>query len=257
MIINHEHRYVYVEVPRTGSSAVRKELRVMYGGQPILRKHASYRDFLRQATDDEKTYFVFSGVRNPLDVAVTRYIHLKGNVKDHFTDPWSIKVRNSIASKIERRIYAWIQRRDATFEQFLKRWYLLPYDTWTSLDHSSIDMVLRFEHLPEDFEEALRRIGLEPQRPLPVVNKTPGRERDFVSYYTPEAIKRAVWVFGPYMEEWGYPMPEQWGPVRTPAWSWILQRIARFYRGIYWKHLRFADYVAKRPQDRPVPDAGA
>ena len=30
----------------------------------------TYRDFLRQATEDEKTYFVFSGIRNPLDVAV-------------------------------------------------------------------------------------------------------------------------------------------------------------------------------------------
>ena len=151
MIINHEHRYVYVEVPRTGSSAVRKELQEMYGGEHILRKHATYRDFLRQATqdvrdfaakmprsngrtgsigtvatEDEKTYFVFSGIRNPLDVAVTRYVHLKSNVKDHFTDSWSVKVRNSLASKIERRIYAWIQRTDATFEQFLKRWYVVP-----------------------------------------------------------------------------------------------------------------------------------
>jgi hypothetical protein len=256
MIINHEHRYVYVEVPRTGSSAVRKELQEMYGGEHILRKHATYRDFLRQATEDEKAYFVFSGIRNPLDVAVTRYVHLKSNVKDHFTDSWSVKVRNSLASKIERRIYAWIQRTDATFEQFLKRWYLVPYDTWTSLDHGSIDMVLRFEHLPSDFEEALQRIGLEPKRPLPVVNKTPGRERDFVSYYTPEAIKRAVWVFGPYMEEWGYAFPDEWGSVRMPAWSRPAMRIARFYRGFYWKYFRFADYVAKRPQ-RPVVDSGA
>ena len=257
MIISHEHRYVYVEVPRTGSSAIRKELREMYGGEPILRKHATYRDFLRTATEDEKTYFVFSGIRNPLDVAVTRYTHLKGNVKDHFTDPWHVTVRNSLASKIERRIYAWIQRTDATFEQFLKRWYVVPYDTWTSLDHDRIDMVLRFEHLPEDFEAALRRIGLEPLRPLPVVNKTPGRERDFVNYYTPEAIKRASWVFGPYMDEWGYAFPEEWGKVHAPAWSRVLMRIARFYRGIYWKYFRFADYVAKRPSNRPVPDLGA
>ena len=86
---------------------------------------------------------------------------------------------------------------------------------------------------------------------------TPGRERDFVSYYSPQAIKRATWVFGPYMEEWGYAFPETWGTVRTPAWSGLLMRVARFYRGIYWKYFRFADYVAKKPQNRPVPDAGA
>ena len=199
MMISHEHRYVYVEVPRTGSSAVRLELREKYGAEPILRKHATYRDFLRQATEDEKTYFVFSGIRNPLDVAVTRYVHIKGNVKDHFTDTWSVKIRNSLASRIERRIYAWTQRTNATFADFLKRWYIVPYDTWTSLDHERIDMVLRFEHLQEDFAEALRRIGLEQVRPLPAINVTPGRERDFVGYYTPDIVERAVWVFGPYM----------------------------------------------------------
>lgn len=254
MMISHEHRYVYIEVPRTGSSAVRRELQEMYGAEPILRKHATYRDFLRQASDEEKTYFAFSGIRNPLDVAVTRYVHLKGNVKDHFTDPWSVKVRNSLASRIERRIFAWVQRTDATFGEFLKRWYLLPYDTWTSLDHQGIDMVLRFEHLHDDFAEALRRIGLEPVRPLPVVNATPGREPDFESYYTPEAARRAVWVFGPYMEQWGYRFPESWGAVRVPAWSKVLMRIVRFYRSIYWKYFRFADYVARRPQ-RPTADS--
>jgi hypothetical protein len=256
MMISHEHRFVYIEVPRTGSSAVRRELEEMYGAKPILRKHATYHDFLRQATDDEKTYFAFSGIRNPLDVAVTRYVHLKDNVKDHFTDPWSVKVRNSLASRIERRIYAWTQRTNATFEQFLRRWYLLPYDTWTSLDHEGIDMVLRFENLQDDFAVALRRIGLEPVRPLPAVNVTPGRERDYVGYYTPESIKRATWVFGPYMEEWGYALPQSWGTVTVPGWSKVLMRIARFYRSIYWKHIRFGDYVARRPP-RPAGDSGA
>jgi hypothetical protein len=256
MMISHEHRYVYIEVPRTGSSAVRRELREMYGAEPILRKHATYRDFLRQATDDEKTYFAFSGIRNPLDVAVTRYVHIKDNVKDHFTDPWSVQVRNSLASRIERRIYTWTKQRNATFEQFLMHWYLLPYDTWTSLDHEGIDMVLRFENLQEDFAQAVRRIGLEPVRPLPAVNVTPGRERSYVSYYTPHAIKRAVWVFGPYLEQWGYRFPESWDQVRVPTWSKVLMRIIRVYRSIYWKYFRFADYVARRPQRPTASSAG-
>jgi hypothetical protein len=41
----------------------------------------------------------------------------------------------------------------------------------------------------DDFAEVLKLIGIEPKRPLPVVNKTVGRERDFVSYYTPETIE--------------------------------------------------------------------
>lgn len=245
MVISHVHRYVYVEVPRTGSSAVARELREHYAGEQILRKHATYRDFLRRATDDEKTYFTFSGVRNPLDVAVTRYVHLKGNAKDHFTDAHHVRIRNSLASRLERRIYKWVQDTNADFETFLRRWYILPWDTWTSLDHKRMDHIIRFEHLVDDFAAAIRRIGLEPVRPLPVVNATPGKDRSFVDYYTPAARRRAAWVFGPYMAEWGYAFPAEWGRVRVPWWSKVLARIARFVRGVYWRYFRFGDYVKK------------
>ena len=247
MIVSHRHRYVYVEVPRTGSSAVSAELREHYDGQLVLRKHATYRDFLRHATDDEKTYFAFSGVRNPLDVAVTRYVHIAADSKRHFTDASEIAKRNSLSSRLERRIFDWVQRNDASFEDFLRRWYLVPYDTWTSLDHRRMDHIIRFESLADDFETTIRRIGLEPVRPLPVVNATPEREGDFVSYYTPGAIKRAAWIFGPYMEEWGYAFPPEWGPIRVPLWAKVLQRVARVPRSAYWRWVRFGDYVKRQP----------
>jgi hypothetical protein len=245
MVISHEHRYVFVEVPRTGSSAIATELRENYGGELILRKHATYRDFLRQATDAEKEYFVFSGIRNPLDVAVTRYVHLRSDARGHFSDPHHVGLRNSLASRIERRIFAWMQRTGASFEAFLRRWYVLPYDTWTSLDHRRMDFIIHFESLADDFAELLRRMGLEPVRPLPIKNATPGRERGFVSYYTPGAIRRATWVFGPYMAEWGYRFPPEWGSVRVPVWSTALMRTVRLFRSVYWKYFRFGDYVKR------------
>lgn len=245
MVISHLHRYVFVEVPRTGSSAIATELRENYAGELILRKHATYRDFLRQATADEKTYFVFSGIRNPLDVAVTRYVHLKSDARGHFSDPHHVGLRNSMASRIERRIFAWMQRTGASFEAFLRRWYLLPYDTWTSLDHRDMDFIIHFESLADDFAEVLRQIGVDPVRPLPAKNITPGRERDFLTYYTPGAIRRATWVFGPYMAEWGYRFPKEWGTRRAPLWSKALMRTVRIFRGFYWKYLRFGDYVRR------------
>jgi hypothetical protein len=260
VIVSHKHRYVFVEVPRTGSSAINLELRTHYDGEAILRKHATYRDFLRQATDDERTYFAFSGIRNPLDVAVTRFAHLKEDARGHFSDPHHVRIRNTLAARIERRIHAWVQRTDANFESFLRRWYVLPYDTWTSLDHKRMDMVIRFESLAEDFATALRRIGIEPVRPLPVFNATPGRDRDYLDYYTPRAIRRAIWVFGPYMEEWGYEFPESWGNVRIPLWSKLLQRTIRAGRRVYWNHFRFTDYVRKGQPLGPravIPSDGA
>jgi hypothetical protein len=138
-----------------------------------------------------------------------------------------------------------MQRTGASFEAFLRRWYVLPYDTWTSLDHRRMDFIIHFESLADDFAELLRRMGLEPVRPLPIKNATPGRERGFVSYYTPGAIRRATWVFGPYMVEWGYRFPPEWGTVRVPVWSTALMRTVRLFRSVYWKYFRFGDYVKR------------
>lgn len=36
MIISHEHKYLFIEIPLTASWAVRKELCEFYGGEAIL-----------------------------------------------------------------------------------------------------------------------------------------------------------------------------------------------------------------------------
>ncbi len=249
MIISHKYRYIYVELPRTGSTAVSRELQEHYDGQPILRKHATYRDFLRIASKEERTYFAFSGIRNPLDVTVTRYVHLQEDKRGRFTDPQRIALRNSLAGRLERRIYRWVQDNDASFEDFLLRWYKLPYDTWAALDHKRMNAILRLESLVEDFDRTLRQIGIQPVRPLPVVNATPERDRqqDLSAYYTPRARRRARWVFGPYMEEWHYDFPPEWGAMTVPLWSKVFLKVARAVRGVYWRYFRFGDYVKRRP----------
>lgn len=250
MIVSDQHRYVFVELPRTGSTAVAAELSENYGGRSILGKHSTYRDFLRIATPEQKRYFAFSTIRNPLDVAVSRYVQLKSNKGQRFTDPIKLADRHTRVEKVENRIYKWVHDNDATFEQFLRRWYLLPYDTWASLDHRRLDMVLRFENLSADFAEVLRQIGLDALRPLPVVNPTPARAREFEDYYTPRAIDRAVWVFGPYMEHFGYHFPGAWGALRVPAWSRVARRLVGLFRGLYWKYGRVARGT-RRPKMAP------
>ena len=241
MIVSHEHRYVFVEVPHTGTVAINRELQENYGGKPVLRKHATYRDFLRQATPDERTYFSFAGVRNPLDLAVSRYFRFKLKERPAMGNPEWIAKHGSVAQKLELRVAQWIVRNDASFEDFLLRWYRVPFDSWTSLDQARYGSVIRFERLQEDFARTLRQIGLEPVRPLPEANATPGRDRNWAQHYTPRVRRRAVWVFGPYMKQWGYELPEEWGDVRVPYWSTAYFRVARAARSVYWRFLRFRD----------------
>ena len=40
MIISHKHKYVFVELPQTASSAIAKELKANYDGHEILFKQS-------------------------------------------------------------------------------------------------------------------------------------------------------------------------------------------------------------------------
>ena len=71
MILSDEHRYLFVELPHTGTTAISRELQEHYGGRPILIKHARYHQFRKIATREQKSYFVFSCIRNPAEEAVS------------------------------------------------------------------------------------------------------------------------------------------------------------------------------------------
>ena len=70
------------------------------------------------------------------------------------------------------------------------------------------------------------------------MNRTQGREADFLSYYTPETIRRAKRVFGPFMREWGYEFPPEWGDASVSWWNLMEFQFFNFFRVIYWRHLR-------------------
>lgn len=239
LIISHKHRYVFVELPRTGSTAIRHELREMYDGTPILHKHATYSEFRRQASQDERTYFVFSGIRNPLDDAVSRYFKLKTDHKQRFSDP-SLRQRRRrpLNNALDRRMFNYLQRTGATFSSFFLHFYHLPYDTWASLSHDTFNHLIRFERIGEDFDAALRKIGITPARPLPAVNRTGQRSRDFSEYYTPKAIKRARRVMGPYMARWGYTFPTAWDVEPPTALHRMEYRAFSAVAELYWRVIR-------------------
>ncbi len=236
MIISHKHRYLFVEFPHTASVAIRAELCRHYDGEPILAKHSTYRDFLTIANADERSYFVFSCIRNPMDVAVTKYFKLKTN---HAYKSASARQRGGIGHVLRGRVGRFVRDGEADFEAFFTKVFRIPYNSWASLDHRKFDYVIRFEHLDSGFAEVLTRLGLEQVRPLPRTNSTGERKKDFLTYYeSPQVIERAKRVFGVYMEQWGYRFPPEWGEARITrrqrlrfaAWNLLLKP--------YWLYLK-------------------
>ena len=263
MIISSEHRYVFVELPRTGSTAIRKELVSQYGGRKILQKHSTYQEFVRVADEDEKRYFVFSGIRNPLDDAVSHYFKMATDHHGRFSDQERRRYRlgnvgaevyreqgvnrkgqqprrRSLSDRRDNRMFDYIRRHDADFAQFFLRYHHLPYDNWSRLSHDDLDFVVRFEHLQEDFAAALEQIGLELKRSLPVTNRTEGKDSDYLKHYGQETVPRAKRVFGPYMRHWGYEFPPEWGEGPSSTWHDMLYKTLAIPRTLYWSRLRRA-----------------
>ena len=240
MIISHTHRYLFVEIPNTGSTAIAAELRENYDGVKILYKHATYSEFRRIASAEEKTYFVFSGIRNPLDEAVTHYFRFRNNHRQNYTKPQKHRHSGGWVSDKAIRWFQWFQTTQPDFPTFFKRRYKVPYDNWGCSSHHQFDYIMRFERLQEDFAEVLKRLGLMQIRPLPTVNPTVEKGRDYLSYYTPELYPLARRIFGPFMLKWGYRFPPEWGEVRPSLWNRIEFAGLRLCRRLYWAQIRRA-----------------
>jgi hypothetical protein len=238
VVISHKHRYLFVELPNTGTSAISKELRLNYDGVEILRKHSTYRDFLESASPDEKQFFVFSCIRNPLDIAVSRYFRILNDHGGWWSDPGRGSGKLAPGHVVIKRKFRFVQANEPDFAAFFLRYYRLPYNSWASLDHRKFDFIIRFESIADDFEAALELIGVEQTRPLPPVNVTADREKDFSSYYdSPAVVSRAERVFAGYMKEWGYVFPWS-GDVRLSRGAQMQYEIWSTFLRFFWRHLR-------------------
>ncbi len=235
MVVSDDYRYVFIELPHTGSTAIHQELCEHYSGRPVLAKHARYHEFLAQATPDQRDYFSFSCVRHPMDEAVSLYFRYKTNHAGRYTDPAKLRRNGGSVSEHSVKAHRFIRDNDADFVDFFRYYYRRPYDSWSNLSHTRLSFVIRFERLEQDFEALLERLELEPVRQLPRLNKTDARRHDFWSYYPENIRDRARRIFGPFMLEWGFEFPDHWGASDVPRSGRFAFLLWRAGRRIYWR----------------------
>lgn len=237
MIVSHKHKYLFIEIPLSGSWSIRHELCAYYDGSPFLHKHASYSEFQRSATPATTEYFVFATVRNPLDEAVSRYFKLKTDHKGVFSDPES--VQSLKADYADREKYKFIKNSNATFTDFFRKYYRRTFSGLIDVSDADLDFVMRFETLQDDFSEVLRLLNIGQVRAVPVTNKTQSRKADWESYYTSEIIPQAKRVFAPFMKKWGYEFPDSWGDYHVTWIDTVRFRMLSTIRRLYLIHFRF------------------
>jgi hypothetical protein len=203
MVISHEYRYVFVQSMKTASTAMAAELCNNYGGEHILEKHASIENFRSQANEDEETYFSFAGVRNPLDVAVSRYALRKQG-------------RSADSQQAEQEQFITESGDDfnAYFYEFVVARYPDVFNIavtpvgWETELFQSIDYIYKYEDLQQEFSTVLAMIGIDQKRELPLFNQTEGKGH-FLNYYDMRTLRLACALFSDYMNHWGYKIPDK------------------------------------------------
>lgn len=240
MVISHKHRYVFLELPFTATRAISRELQENYAGEQILCKHSNFPEFARYASSVERRYFVFCGVRNPLQVPVSLFLKYRNASID---DLWLGKDRGwnpapAFHAWMSRRRVAYAQREGTTFEDYFLKYYRWPYDDWSRVSLPNCDYVVRFESIQEDFAAVLEQIGVRQVRELPRRGNAVSWSHDPAGYYGPRSRARAKWIFGPYMQRWNYEFPADWGESSVSLTSDVADRSLAMVRVPYWKWIR-------------------
>jgi hypothetical protein len=203
MVIGHKYRYVFVQTMKTASTAIAAELCENYGGEMVLDKHASIDKFRAQATEDEKTYFSFAGVRNPLDVAVSRFeLRKRGRGNQHSGHRVQTRFIRNSGGDFNKFFYEFLLGDSSEKRHDIG---IVPLN-WRSKSFQSIDHIYHYEDLQREFATILEKTGIEQKRELPLNNKTEGKA-DFLSYYDEACLQAAYRVFFDYMYRWGYNVP--------------------------------------------------
>ena len=242
MIISHKHKFLFIGLPFSASSAISKELYLNHQGNAFLRKHSLYHDFKKVATKEEMGYFIFSVLRNPMEIVITVYEKMKENSKGNFTNTDLFIENGGHITKKQRGEFNFIHTKKATFQQYFKRFFKKPYDNFANMTIDNCDYVIRHENMEKDYLTALKKVGIINARPLPIANQTAGKKKDILEYYTDDIKDQAIFVFGPFLDKYNYSFPEKWENANPSIQSIIQFRILGFFRRARHK------YFKKRPK---------
>lgn len=208
-ILSRELGVLFIQTPHTGSTAIGKLLRERLGGVRIPAeppasgggdgtvKHATLEELMTGghiSAEDRAGLVVAAGVRNPWDQVVTAFMRAQsGQAK------WKGQRMPPRALEFE----AWIRARYAP--PLLKR--ARGQTAHRPKDHlSGADQIIRYEHLQEDFDELMRRVGAPPVE-VPRFNVTTAKEdaaQHWSSYYSPASRAIVADVYADWIERFGY-----------------------------------------------------
>ncbi len=183
MILSHKYKALYVVVPKTGSTSIRKSLTPHFEvtpqtcvklGIPHIENHSQPHEakkYFEQQNWDWDSYFKFTFVRNPWALHVSRWNYMlkifNGPKEFHQFRSYHKKI-SEIINKY-KNFENWTINADHTLPYFLSK-------NWTC----GLDFIGKIESIDKDMDYVSKKIGL-PKIKVTHFNKSTSRH--YSTYY--------------------------------------------------------------------------
>lgn len=214
MLLSHKHKFLFVHIAKTGGTSVRAALGRLQWSDPYywprflcsrlshLTGHKLGIKFPRHAKviaakemlPEElfRELFKFAVVRNPWDLQVSSYHHLRRE------RPHLLAGINDFESFLR-----WKLDPQRPYQYHLNTSIERQHDYLVDLDGSLlVDYIARYEQLEDDYQEICRRIGIKPP-PLPHKRRASDR-KDYRSYYSDSSAALVADYFKTDIEAFAY-----------------------------------------------------
>jgi hypothetical protein len=215
VVLSHRFRFLYVHIAKTGGTSVRASLRKLQMRDPMyllqaicsrldhlsghriaakLPRHSKIIAALEMLPRDYfDSLFKFAFVRNPWDLQVSSYHHLKRE------RPQLLAGQEDFESFLR-----WKLNLERPWQYHLDTSITLQTDYLVDLQgRKLVDFIGRYESLSDDWDTICKRIGVG-RRELPHKRKATDRTRDYRSYYTDETAELVARHFARDVEMLGY-----------------------------------------------------
>ena len=205
-MISHKHKFVFICVPKTGSTSISNALKEYCIDLSPLKKHLTYSEYLnlnRRHEKVNKDYFFFAFVRNPFDRLVSQF-RFTGK---HWWRRAGFQEESLCFEKYVKQIVAY----DLPFSSHLynskKQSKSIHDKDWSQLQFLSenLDFIGRFENLQEDFNIVCDKIGI-PKQQIPHKNKR--KHKHYTEYYDEETKQIVAEKYANDIEYFGYEFGE-------------------------------------------------
>lgn len=202
-MISHEHKCIFIHVPRTGGSSIEKAI-VGQNWWSIEKatKHLTALQAKQVYSECWDEYFKFAFVRNPWD----RCISLLAFGDIYYGVQGRVLTEDMIEGYKARFGYPFTLEYDFRFYDYegLPKSNLLDHAVYANMLSDELDFVGKYERLEEDFSHICNVVGVRQVR-LPRAAASPNRnQRGYRDYYDSALAEMVYEVYRRDIEEFCY-----------------------------------------------------